>query len=70
MRRTTWTAAAAAGLLALTACGGGQGAGPQQAETGESTGEYDGPASAPVLALYLLSQPFIIEGVSRSGLKG
>jgi multiple sugar transport system substrate-binding protein len=44
MRRTTWTAAAAAGLLALTACGGGQGAGPQQAETGEFTGEYDGPA--------------------------
>src|SRR3712207_8677335 len=43
MRRTTWTAAAAAGLLALTACGGGQGAGPQQAETGEFTGEYDGP---------------------------
>jgi multiple sugar transport system substrate-binding protein len=44
MRRTTWTAAAAAGLLALTACGGGQGAGPQQADTGEFTGEYDGPA--------------------------
>ena len=44
MRRTTWTAAAAAGLLALTACGGGQGAGPQEAETGEFTGEYDGPA--------------------------
>jgi multiple sugar transport system permease protein len=27
-------------------------------------------ASAPVLALYLFSQRFIIEGVSRSGLKG
>jgi multiple sugar transport system substrate-binding protein len=44
MRTTTWTAAAAAGLMALTACGGGQGAGPQQAETGDFTGEYDGPA--------------------------
>src|SRR3712207_5170711 len=44
MRRTTWTAAVAAGLLALTACGGGQGAGPQQAESAEFTGEYDGPA--------------------------
>ena len=44
MRRTTWTAAAAAGLLALTACGGGQGAGPQQADTGEFTDTYDGPA--------------------------
>ena len=43
MRRTSWTAAVAAGLLALTACGGGQGAGPQQAETGDFTGEYDGP---------------------------
>jgi multiple sugar transport system permease protein len=27
-------------------------------------------ASGPVLALYLFSQRFIIEGVSRSGLKG
>ena len=44
MRRTTWTAAAAAGLMALTACGGGQGAGPQQAESAEFSGEYDGPA--------------------------
>jgi multiple sugar transport system substrate-binding protein len=44
MRRTTWTAAIAAGLLALTACGGGQGAGPQQAESADFTGEYDGPA--------------------------
>src|SRR3712207_6448189 len=44
MRRTSWTAAVAAALLGLTACGGGQGAGPQQAETGEFTGEYDGPA--------------------------
>ncbi len=45
MRRTTWTAAAAAGLMALTACGGGQGAGPQQAETGgEFSDTYDGPA--------------------------
>jgi multiple sugar transport system substrate-binding protein len=43
MRRTTWTAAIAAGLLALTACGGGQGAGPQQAESADFTGEYDGP---------------------------
>ena len=43
MRRTTWTAAVAAGLLALTACGGGQGAGPQQAESADFTGEYDGP---------------------------
>ena len=43
MRRTTWTAAVAAGLLALTACGGGQGAGPQQAESAEFSGEYDGP---------------------------
>jgi multiple sugar transport system substrate-binding protein len=44
MRRTTLTAAAAAGLMALTACGGGQGAGPQQAESADFTGEYDGPA--------------------------
>jgi multiple sugar transport system substrate-binding protein len=44
MRRTTGTAALAAGLLALTACGGGQGAGPQQAESADFTGEYDGPA--------------------------
>jgi multiple sugar transport system substrate-binding protein len=43
MRRTTWTAAVAAGLLAITACGGGQGAGPQQAESAEFSGEYDGP---------------------------
>ncbi len=43
MRRTTWTAAVAAGLMALTACGGGQGAGPQQAESADFTGEYDGP---------------------------
>ena len=43
MRRTTWTAAVAAGLLALTACGGGQGAGPQQAESADFTGEYTGP---------------------------
>jgi multiple sugar transport system substrate-binding protein len=43
MRRTTWTAAIAAGLMALTACGGGQGAGPQQAATADFTGEYDGP---------------------------
>jgi multiple sugar transport system substrate-binding protein len=43
MRRTTWTAAIAAGLMALTACGGGQGAGPQQAESADFTGEYDGP---------------------------
>jgi multiple sugar transport system permease protein len=27
-------------------------------------------ASVPVLLLYLLAQRFIIEGVSRSGLKG
>jgi multiple sugar transport system substrate-binding protein len=40
----TWSAAAAAGLMALTACGGGQGAGPQQAESAEFSGEYDGPA--------------------------
>jgi multiple sugar transport system substrate-binding protein len=46
MRRTTWTAAVAAGIsgaLVLSGCGGGQGAGPQEAETGEFTGEYDGP---------------------------
>jgi multiple sugar transport system substrate-binding protein len=44
MRRIPWTAAVATGALVLTACGGGQGAGPQQADTGEFTGEYDGPA--------------------------
>jgi multiple sugar transport system substrate-binding protein len=43
MRRTTWTAAVAAGLLALTACGGGQGAGPAEPATSDFTGEYDGP---------------------------
>jgi multiple sugar transport system substrate-binding protein len=43
MRRTTWTAAVAAGLLALTACGGGQGAGPAAPAESDFTGEYDGP---------------------------
>ena len=46
MRRTSWTGAVAAGVtsvLVLSGCGGGQGAGPQQAETGDFTGEYDGP---------------------------
>jgi multiple sugar transport system substrate-binding protein len=44
MRRMTWTAAIAAGLLALSACGGGQGAGPQEPQGGgEFSGEYDGP---------------------------
>ncbi len=43
MRRTTWTAAVAAGLLGLTACGGGQTAGPQQEELAEFSETYDGP---------------------------
>jgi multiple sugar transport system substrate-binding protein len=30
--------------MAVTACGGGQGAGPQQADTGDFTDTYDGPA--------------------------
>src|SRR3954447_21223710 len=44
MRRTTWTATVAAGLLALTACGGGQGAGPQAAPADSTfSSTYDGP---------------------------
>ncbi|MFD2093461.1 ABC transporter substrate-binding protein [Blastococcus deserti] len=47
MRRISWTAAVAASLtsaLVLSGCGGGQGpGGPSTAETGEFTGEYDGP---------------------------
>ena len=47
MRRTTWTAALAAGVtsaLVLTGCGGGQGVGGTSAESsGTFSGKYDGP---------------------------
>ena len=43
MRRTSWTAAVAAGLLALTACGGGQGAGPAAPADSTFSDKYDGP---------------------------
>src|SRR4051794_1187287 len=43
MRRTTWTATVAAGLLALTACGGGQGAGPAAPADSTFSSTYDGP---------------------------
>jgi multiple sugar transport system substrate-binding protein len=46
MRRTTWKAAVAAGatgVLVLTGCGGGSGAGGPEAADVEFTGEYDGP---------------------------
>ena len=47
MRRTTWTAALAAGVtsaLVLTGCGGGQGVGGSTAESsGTFSGKYDGP---------------------------
>jgi multiple sugar transport system substrate-binding protein len=46
MRRTTWSAAVAAGIsgaLVLTGCGGGQSAGGETQNETEFTGEYDGP---------------------------